>query len=94
MTGGGGGVVLCLQKPRSDGYLRGRDASCDDLKAAFLDGGPGRNLVEAAVEGSAESCGAGAPPVNAASCLARTAKKARCLFLRLCSAYSTNLEQV
>lgn len=33
--------------PRLNGHLRGRDASCDYLKACFLDGSPGRNLLEA-----------------------------------------------
>lgn len=55
----GGGVrgtegvpsLYSAAKPRSNGYLRGRDASCDYLKACFLDGSPGRNLLEA-VEGA------------------------------------------
>lgn len=34
-------------KPRLNGHLRGRGASCDYLKACFLDGSPGRNLLEA-----------------------------------------------
>lgn len=48
---------LCsAAKPRSSGYLRGRDTSCDYLKACFLDGGPGRNLLEA-VEGVESAAG-------------------------------------
>lgn len=83
---------------RLNGHFWGRDASCDYLKACFLDGSPGRNLLEA--EEGVEMLQGGSTACEDTFCRTHTHTQQKkvlsacCLFLFLCSAYSTNLEQV